>query len=64
MVTEERVLQFELTLGQSDALNSHVDHEFEIREKPNKRGECKGKFGLGITRKLQVNLVCYGALRL
>lgn len=46
IATEERVLQFELALGASDTLNSHIGHEFEIREKPNKNGECKGRFSL------------------
>ena len=44
VATEERLLQFELSLGGSDTLNSHVAHEFEIREKTNKKGECKGRY--------------------
>lgn len=43
MVTEERRLQFELLAGASDTLNSHIYHEFEIREQPSKKGgKCKG----------------------
>ena len=43
LATEDRVLQFELVPGASDRLNSHVVHEFEIREKVNNDGVCSGK---------------------
>lgn len=44
--TESRVLQFELVPGGSDRLNSHVVHEFEIREKADKDGICNGKLAM------------------
>ena len=44
LMTESRVLQFELVPGAKDQMNSHVHHEFEIREKADKNGECGGTF--------------------
>mgnify|MGYP005843575053 CR=1 FL=1 len=43
LASEERHLQFTLAPGGTDRLNSHVMHEFEVREAPNKDGVCKGK---------------------
>ena len=44
MATEERKLQMELTRGANDALNSHVGHEFEVRELPSvKTGVCRSE---------------------
>lgn len=50
--TESRVLQFELVPGASDRLNSHVVHEFEIREKADEDGECSGKWKIRIEHLL------------
>lgn len=57
MATEERRLQFELVAGASDTLNSHIYHEFEIREQPSKKGgKCKGKKGKCRKRHFQISV--------
>jgi len=42
LVTEERKLQFDLVPGASNRLNSHVVHEFEIREVEKDNVKCHG----------------------
>lgn len=42
LASEDRVHQFTLAPGGTDRLNTHVLHEFEVRELPNNDGQCKG----------------------
>jgi hypothetical protein len=50
LASEDRLLQFTIAPGGMDRLNSHVMHEFEVREQPNKEGVCKG---IGISWETQ-----------
>ncbi|CAB9531105.1 prolyl 4-hydroxylase [Seminavis robusta] len=53
--TEERVLQMELHPGAKDSLNSHITHEFEVREKPDEQAVCGGRQGRCRKRFFQIS---------
>ncbi|CAB9517280.1 prolyl 4-hydroxylase [Seminavis robusta] len=53
--TEERILQMELRPGAKDSLNSHIIHEFEVRERPDEQGFCGGRKGRCRKRHFQIS---------